>query len=95
MLEAMLAAKPVVAARAGSAPELVDDGHTGLLVPVDDSDALSEAVASLLADRERAEAMGNAGLERARAEFSVAQMADRTLAVYERALGQRLSRAAP
>jgi glycosyltransferase involved in cell wall biosynthesis len=40
MLEAMLAAKPVVAARAGSAPELVDDGRTGLLVPVDDPDAL-------------------------------------------------------
>jgi glycosyltransferase involved in cell wall biosynthesis len=55
-------------------------------VPVDDSDALSEAVGSLLADRERAEVMGNAGLERARAEFSVAKMADRTLAVYERVL---------
>ena len=94
MLEAMLAAKPVVAARAGSSPELVDDGRTGLLVPVDDSGALSEAVASLLDDRDRAEAMGNAGLERARAEFSVARMADRTLAVYERALRQRLSRAA-
>ena len=38
MLEAMLAAKPVVAARAGSAPELVADGETGVLVPVDDAD---------------------------------------------------------
>src|SRR5581483_1824918 len=43
MLEAMLAGKPVVAARAGSAPELVVDGQTGLLVPVDDARALARA----------------------------------------------------
>ena len=83
MLEAMLASKPVVAARAGSAPELVDDGRTGLLVPADDPDALAEAVSTLLTDPARAAAMGAAGLERARAEFSVARMADRTLALYE------------
>jgi glycosyltransferase involved in cell wall biosynthesis len=84
MLEAMLAGKPVVAARAGSAPELVADGETGLLVPVDDADSLATAVGSLLTDPARAEAMGRAGLERARAEFSVARMAERTVAVYER-----------
>jgi glycosyltransferase involved in cell wall biosynthesis len=83
MLEGMLASRPIVAARAGSAPELVDDGRTGLLVPVDDSQALAEAVSSLLADPARAAAMGAAGLERARAEFSVARMAERTLALYE------------
>jgi len=83
MLEAMLAARPVVAARAGSAPELVDDGVTGRLVGVDDSAALHGAVSSLLADPDRAAVMGAAGLERARAEFSVARMAERTLALYE------------
>ena len=88
MLEAMLAADPVVAARAGSAPELVVDGETGLLVPPDDPDALAEAVSSLLAAPARAQALGRAGLERARAEFSVARMAERTIAVYERALAR-------
>jgi glycosyltransferase involved in cell wall biosynthesis len=82
MLEAMLAAKPVVAARAGSAPELVQTGRTGLLVPVDDVQALSGAISSLLADPSRMAAMGAGGLERARSEFSVARMAERTLAVY-------------
>jgi glycosyltransferase involved in cell wall biosynthesis len=82
MLEAMLAAKPVVAARAGSAPELVVDGETGLLVPVDDAAALAAAVTSLLDDRGRAEELGRAGLERARTEFSVAKMAERTVEVY-------------
>jgi glycosyltransferase involved in cell wall biosynthesis len=86
MLEAMLAGKPVVAARAGSAPELVADDRTGLLVPVDDADALAGAIVSLLADRERAVAMGRAGLERARSEFSVANMAERTMQVYVESL---------
>jgi glycosyltransferase involved in cell wall biosynthesis len=86
MLEAMLASKALVAARAGSAPELVVDGETGLLIPVGDAEALADAIASLLADPARAQALGRAGLERARSEFSVARMAERTLAVYERAL---------
>ncbi len=86
MLEAMLAGKAVVAARAGAAPELVMDGVTGLLVPVDDPAALAGAVGELLADGGRAEAMGRAGRERAAAEFSVGRMAERTLACYRRAL---------
>ena len=86
LLEAMLAAKPVVAADAGSAPELVDHSRTGLLVPVDEPGALAEAVCSLLADRARADELGRAGLERARREFSVGHMVDGTLAAYERAM---------
>lgn len=82
MLEAMLAEKPVVAARAGSAPELVEDGRTGLLVPVDDAGALAGAVSSLLTDPDRSAAMGRAGLERAHQAFSVARMVERTLALY-------------
>jgi glycosyltransferase involved in cell wall biosynthesis len=83
MLEAMLAAKPVVAARAGSAPELVEDGRTGILVPVDDSAALAEAVSSLLSDPGKAAAMGRAARERAHSHFSVARMAEWTVALYD------------
>ena len=84
LLEAMLAGKPVVATRVSAAPEIVEDGRTGLLVPPDDPAALAGAVSALLADRDRAAALGRAGLERARAEFSVARMADETIRVYER-----------
>lgn len=82
LLEAMLAAKPIVATRVSSAPEIVADDETGLLVPPDDPDAFADATLALLADPARATTMGDAGLARARAEFSVAEMADRTAAVY-------------
>jgi glycosyltransferase involved in cell wall biosynthesis len=82
LLEAMLAGKPVVATRVSSAPEIVVDGETGLLVRPDEPAALAAAVIGLLADPAHATAMGQAGLARARNEFSVAQMAERTTAVY-------------
>ena len=89
LLEAMLAAKPVVASRVSSVPEIVADGETGLLVPPDDPGTLARALADLLQDPERAERLGAAGSERARREFSVDRMTSRTLEVYERALAAR------
>jgi glycosyltransferase involved in cell wall biosynthesis len=82
LLEAMLASVPVVATRVSSIPEIVADGETGLLVPPDDASALAAAVNRVLADPA---GYGEQGHVRARADFSVAKMADRTLAVYESA----------
>jgi glycosyltransferase involved in cell wall biosynthesis len=87
VLEAMLSARAVVASAVSAVPELVVDRETGLLVPPDDPEALASAAAELLVEPERAKRLGEAGLRRARAEFSVARMADATLAVYERASG--------
>ncbi len=80
VLEAMLAGLPVVASRVSSLPELVVDGETGLLVAPDDPASLAAAVESALARPE----LGAAGRERALHAFSVAAMADRTRALYER-----------
>jgi glycosyltransferase involved in cell wall biosynthesis len=89
MLEAMLAEKPVVAARAGSSPELVVDGRTGVIVPASDPPALAAAVNTILSRPDLARMYGTLGLERARKEFSVARMTQQTLAVYERVLSAR------
>ena len=89
LLEAMLAGKAVVASRVSSAPEIVVDGETGLLVPPDDAAALANAVTSLLDDPARAAAMGASGLARARREFAVAKMAERTAGVYATASAER------
>src|SRR5256885_12380726 len=65
LLEAMLASLPVVATAVSSIPEIVVDGETGLLVPPDRPTELADAISSLLADPDRAAALGRAGLARA------------------------------
>ena len=82
LLEAMLARLPVVATRVSAVPEIVVDGETGVLADAGDAAAVAAALEALLADPGRARALGEAGHARARAEFSVAAMAERTLAVY-------------
>ena len=82
LLEGMLASLPVVATRVSSIPEIVVDGETGRLVSADDAQALAAAVSGVLDDPAE---LGARGYERARAEFSVARMAERTLDVYRRA----------
>jgi glycosyltransferase involved in cell wall biosynthesis len=83
LLEAMLSGLPVVATRVSAVPEIVVDGETGILVPVGDEVAIAAALSALLADPERRQRLGEAGRGRARAEFSVARMTDRTMALYE------------
>ena len=82
LLEAMLAGLPVAATRVSAVPEVVAEGETGLLVEPGDWRALSRALADLLSEPETARRMGEAGRARARSEFSVARMAERTAAVY-------------
>jgi glycosyltransferase involved in cell wall biosynthesis len=78
VLEAMLAGLPVVATNVSSLPELVADGKTGILVRPEDPSALALGVARALEQT----GLGRAGRERARREFSVARMADRTAELY-------------
>jgi len=87
LLEAMLAELPVVASEVSSIPEIVVDGETGLLVKPDDVSGLAAALNELLGNPELCATYGHAGLARARREFSVARMADRTAEVYRIVLG--------
>ena len=82
LLDALAFGLPVAATRAGGIPEVIADGHSGLLAPCRDPTALGDAIARLLVDGAlRARLTANA---RARAlEFSVEGMTDRTIAVYD------------
>jgi starch synthase len=95
-LEAMACETAVVATRTGGIPEVVDDGVTGLLVPLEKSGdpsgeptdpgafahAIAERINALLADPERASAMGRAGRQRAVAEFGWNAIAARVAELY-------------
>jgi len=81
-MEAMALGKPVVATAVGGVPEVVADGQTGILVQPGDPAALAAAVVELLSDPARAEEMGERGRQRAAAHFDIAEMLERTKAVY-------------
>ena len=82
-LEAMACGKPVVNTWIDSAvPHVSLDGVTGLTVPPGDPTALAAALNALLDDPARRAAMGAAGRQRVREEFSAELMARRTLEVY-------------
>jgi alpha-maltose-1-phosphate synthase len=91
-LEAMACETAVVASAVGGIPEVVADGRTGLLVPYDPDDpaafeaGLAARMAELLADPDRAAAMGAAGRARVLAEFGWPAIAQQTVEVYSAVL---------
>jgi len=101
-LEAMAVGLPVVGSATGGIPEVVDDGTTGLLVPIEqvtdgtgtpvDPDTfvadLADALVRVVTDPERAARMGEASRRRVEEHFSWDAIGDRTLAVYESVLSR-------
>jgi glycosyltransferase involved in cell wall biosynthesis len=88
-IEAALMKKPILACRAGGAPESVADGETGLLVPVRDSRAIAETLCKLLDNRQYARSLGQAGYERARELFGWPRFIQTLESVYDRVLDER------
>jgi glycogen(starch) synthase len=88
-LESALMARPVIAARVGGIPEIVEHKHTGLLVPPGNSSALAEAIARLLQSPETARRMGWAARKRALENFSFQRHVDAYEAVYRRVATQQ------
>jgi len=74
IVEGMLAERPVVATRAGGAPEIITDGRTGRLIPPDDPQALAAALAELLENPEGPRRLARAGAIHARAAFGLPAM---------------------
>jgi starch synthase len=96
-LEAMACETAVVASATGGIVEVVDDGATGVLVPMELREGtleprdpegfvrgLVEGLNAMVRDPSRAAAMGRAGRERAVAHFAWPAIAEQTSAVYRR-----------
>jgi len=87
IIEGMAEQKPVVATNGGGVPEIVEDGVTGLLVPMGDAVAMAEAIDFLLRNPQTAKEMGARGRERALSHFTIQMTARKVEAVYDHVLG--------
>lgn len=86
LLEAWAHGKPVIGARAGGIPALIEDGQDGLLVKHGDVEELADAIALLLRDRDLAQSMGDRGRRKLPSQYSWDSVCGRVLEVYERVL---------
>ncbi|MGE4189925.1 MAG: glycosyltransferase family 4 protein [Thermoanaerobaculia bacterium] len=88
ILEAMAAARPVVASRVSGIPEVVLDGETGWLVAAEDPVALAGAVGEAVRRPEEADRRGSAGRRRLELEYG----AERVAGIWERVVTAAIER---
>ena len=70
IIEAMSQGLPVIAAKTGGIPEIIEDGKNGLLVPAGDSVKMAEAVKKLVDNPSLYEKISRNGIERVREEYT-------------------------
>jgi glycosyltransferase involved in cell wall biosynthesis len=91
IIEAMSAGKPVVATNGGGVPEIVEDGRTGILVPMGNVQAMAEAICRIIANPDLAREMGTRGRNRVRKCFTIEQTARKMELIYQKAMGLGLA----
>ena len=84
ILEAWAHGKPVIGARAGGIPAVIDEGSTGLLVNFGDVAGLAQAIHRLLLDEALCCELGQRGQAKLAAEYTWERVAEKVLAVYRR-----------
>ena len=89
VIEALAAARPVVATRVGGVPDVVRDGVDGFLVDSGDIGMLAERLHRLAADRELRERMGAAGRARVLPRYAVSRLVDDVDRLYQSLLAAR------
>ena len=87
-LEAMAAGCAVVACDVGGFRDIIEDGVSGILVDAGDSDALADAVTEIIANDKLRNSLRQNAPGRIRATCDSQQVAERSLEIYRRVLGQ-------
>ncbi len=88
LIEAMAAARSVVATRAGGVGDVVEDGVTGCLVEVDNAQQMAQSILALLGDPKRRAKMGQAGRRRVYPGFSSQRLVDDIDRLYRELLAE-------
>jgi len=82
--------KPVISTNIPGCREAIDDGKTGILIPVKDSEKLAEAIIYLFENPEKAKQFGQAGREKIKREFSGNIVLNRIEIEYSRLVKEKL-----
>lgn len=85
-LEAWAHGRPVIGARAGGIPGVVDDGENGILVPFGDVAALAAAMRRLLTEPDLGKTMGQRGRQKVQDVFTWESVGERVLQIYDHLL---------
>jgi len=83
LLEAMAASRPVVATRVGGIPQVIEDGHNGLLVSPHDPAGLAKAIITLMEDSTLRESVAREGYRTVEARFSINMIGQQIIALYD------------
>ena len=89
VLEAMAAGVPVVAAKVGGVPDLIEEGQTGMFFDPLDAQSMCSAIERMLADPGTAKHLATNGQESARQRFQPRVIAQRHLSIYQEVLSLR------
>jgi glycosyltransferase involved in cell wall biosynthesis len=84
VLEYMEAGLPVVSTDSGGPGEIIQNGRSGFIVPINSPGFMAEKICYLLEFREKAQKMGREGRRRVRDHFSLEKMIDRHVALFNR-----------
>jgi glycosyltransferase involved in cell wall biosynthesis len=95
IIEAMAACKPVIATNGGGVPEIMLHGRTGLMVPMNDPDAMAEALSRLLSNPKLAHEMGQHGRRHVEKYFTIQHTSAKVMRCYDQVLARSGSRSIP
>jgi len=80
----MAAGLPIITTLQGAAPEVIDQGITGILVPSKDPETLAEAILKLSGDKELRIRMGLEGRRKAEREYDWDKIVEDYIAIYDK-----------
>jgi glycosyltransferase involved in cell wall biosynthesis len=89
LLEAMVAAKPIVSTEVGGIPEALGHGESGLLVAIGDEDAFVEAILALASDPDRMKALGRSARAQAIKHYSAREVLETLERTYSSILARK------
>ncbi|MDB4911131.1 MAG: glycosyl transferase group 1 [Gemmatimonadetes bacterium] len=87
LLDALALGKPIVATNVGGVPEVIEDGCSGLIVPIGDENALGRSIARVLLDAELSQKL-SAGARARAPMFTIERTVDHTMEIYRELLAE-------